>query len=195
MMNKYDALKESSETFKLNLSDNEKEKRLILNYGKLEGMKSGVHVRIPIEFDGIPLTLRLISIREFEEANDEALIEWGKKPEIARWHVTLDLLKMTKILYRALSPCPEQVYNGKTEFTNKQLESMTCNQIYRLYELWLDIDREYNPCVDDLTEEAFNQMLDEVVKKPDLILHLSLKQLERLSTYFILRERAILTDK
>lgn len=195
MTNKYDALRDAATEFKLNLSDGEREKRAVLGYDKLEAMKSGAHTRIPIEFDGILLTLRLITVQERQMATDKAAIEWGKKPEIARWSVDLELLRMLHILYYALSPCPEQVYDGKGPFTLKQLNFMTENQIYRLYELWCDIDREYNPCVDDLSEEAFNEMLDEVVKKPDLILRLSLKQLERLSTYFVLREQAILKDK
>lgn len=195
MTTKYDELKVVDQEFKLKLTDSEKEARLSLNYDKLEAMKSGVHTRILVDFDGIQLMLRLINVKERQLATDAAAIEWGKKAEIARWQVDLELLRMINILYYALSPCPEQVDEFRAQFTKNQLNSMTENQIYRLYDLWCDIDREYNPCIDDLSEEAFNEMLDEVVKKPDLISRLSLKQLERLSTYFILREQVILKDK
>lgn len=187
--NQYDQMRLVGD--QLNLTQDQKDKRMLIPYGRLEGMHSGVHCKKSIDFDGHAFTLRLISGAERMLASEKAMQEHFKKPEMIQWKPNLDLLMQVHILYFALSPCPEQVDEGYVQMPLKGLWSMTENQINQLYQIWKDFDKEMNPDIDTMTDEEFYILVDDVKKKPELLFNASLMELRKIATFCILREKAI----
>lgn len=188
--NQYDQLRIVPEEG-LKLTQEERDKRMLIKYDRLEAMHSGVHCKTSIDFDGQPFTLRLLSAQERLMASEKAMEEHFKKPQIIQWKPNLDLLMQVHILFYALTPCPEQANEGYAQLKIKDLWHMTENQINRLYQIWMEFDKEKNPDIDNMTEEEFNILLEDVKKKPELLLGASYRQLQRIATFYSLREAVI----
>lgn len=189
--NKYDEMRIIDDIAKLNLTSEQKEARITLKLDKLEAMRSGAHTKILVDFDGASLSLRLLTAQERVEATEKALDMHYKKPEIIRWKTNMELFMKVWILYYALTPCPQQVNDLYAQFNVKDLWYMTENQIDRLYQLWVEFDKEYNPNIDDMTEEEFNIWLLDVKKNPALLSHASYHLLQKTNMYYILRDKVV----
>jgi len=153
----------------------------------LLGMFSGTKTKKTIDFDGVTITLRLINITELMQARENALTEFNKKPELARYPADLQFYMMLHILDAALSfsPSPHEKFENSPTLTLNELRLMTENQVTRLYEEFIVFDKEYNPDIDRMSVEEFNIMLDEIKKNQDYLYRASYRQLLRISSYFI----------
>lgn len=185
----YDELRVVGEQAELNLTQDQRDARMLLKLDKLEGMRGGAHTRIRVSFAGTEFSLRLITAQERVEATELALAEHYKKPEVIRWKPNLDLLMQVHILYFALTPCPQQANDAYAQLKVKEIWYMTENQIHQLYQTWVEFDKEYNPDVDNMTEEEFSILLEDVKKKPELLFNASYRQLLRMNMYYTLREQ------
>lgn len=164
-------------------------------YDLLKQMRSGVHCKFIIEHDGKEFPMRLISETEQQECFLKALAEFYKLPEYCRIHTHLiDRYNMVFILEKALSSSPFNPNNGGIFLTIKALKSMTSASLSSLFAKYTAMDKQLNPCVDEMTDDEFEFLLEECVKKPELVSSLSVLQLQRIAHTYI-KHLILLQDK
>ncbi|MBP9741926.1 MAG: hypothetical protein KBD37_01060 [Burkholderiales bacterium] len=155
-------------------------------YDLLKQMRSGVHCKFIIEHDGKEFPMRLISEQEQQECFLKALAEFYKLPEYCRIHTHLiDRYNMVFILEKALSSSPLNPNDGGIFITLKALKSMTSASISSLFAKYTAMDKQLNPSVDEMTNDEFEFLLEECVKKPELVKSLSVLQLQRIAHTYI----------
>jgi len=161
----------------------------------LKQMRSGVHSKFIIEHDGKEFPMRLISEEEQQECFLKALAEFYKLPEYCRIHTHLiDRYNMVFILEKALSSSPFNVEDGNIFMTLKTLRSLTSASLSSLFAKYTAMDKQLNPCVDEMTDVEFEFLLEECIKKPELVNSLSVLQLQRIALIYI-KHLISLTDK
>lgn len=164
-------------------------------YDLLKQMRSGVHCKFIIEHDGKEFPMRLISEIEQQECFLKALAEFYKLPEYCRIHTHLiDRYNMVFILEKALSSSPFNPNDGGIFLTIKALKSMTSASLSSLFAKYTAMDKQLNPCVDEMTDDEFEFLLEECVKKPELVSSLSVLQLQRIAHTYI-KHLILLQDK
>jgi hypothetical protein len=164
-------------------------------YDLLKQMRSGVHCKFIIEHDGKEFPMRLISEEEQQECFLKALAEFYKLPEYCRIHTHLiDRYNMVFILEKALSSSPLNPADGAVFITLKALKSMTSASLSSLFAKYTAMDKQLNPCVDEMTDSEFDFLMEECVKKPELVSSLSVLQLQRIALTYI-KQLMLLQDK
>lgn len=151
-------------------------------YDLLKQMRSGVHSKFIIEHDGKEFPMRLISDDEQRECFLKALAEFYKLPEYCRIHTHLiDRYNMVYILEKALSSSPLNPTDGAVFMTLKALRTMTAASLSSLFAKYTAMDKQLNPCIDEMTDDEFEFLLEECVKKPESVSKLSVLQLQRIA--------------
>ncbi|MCE3267808.1 MAG: hypothetical protein K0R49_60 [Burkholderiales bacterium] len=155
-------------------------------YDLLRQMRSGVHAKFIIEHDGKEFPMRLISEEEQQDCFLKALAEFYKLPEYCRIHTHLiDRYNMVFILEKALSSSPLNPNDGAIFMTLKALKSMTSASLSSLFAKYTAMDKQLNPCVDEMSDAEFEFLMEECVKKPELVSSLSVLQLQRITHTYI----------
>lgn len=164
-------------------------------YDLLRQMRSGIHSKFIIEHDSKEFPMRLISEDEQQECFLKALAEFYKLPEYCRIYTHLiDRYNMVFILEKALSSSPLNPGDGAVFMTLKALKSMTSASLSSLFAKYTAMDKQLNPCVDEMTDNEFEFLLEECVKKPELVSSLSVLQLQRIAHTYI-KHLILLQDK
>ncbi|MFN8769713.1 MAG: hypothetical protein ACK5Z5_07550 [Neisseriaceae bacterium] len=164
-------------------------------YDMLKQMRSGVHCKFIIEHDGKEFPMRLISEEEHQDCFLKALAEFYKLPEYCRIHTHLvDRYNMIFILEKALSSSPLNPADGAVFITLKALKNMTSASLSSLFAKYTAMDKQLNPCVDEMTDSEFDFLIEECVKKPELVSSLSVLQLQRIALTYI-KQLTLLQDK
>lgn len=155
-------------------------------YDLLKKMRSGVHCKFIIEHDGQEFPLRLISEDEQQECFLKALAEFYKLPEYCRIHTHLiDRYNMIFILEKALSSSPLNPEDGGVFMTIKALKAMTSASLSSLFAKYTALDKQLNPCIDEMTDSEFEFLVEECLKKPELVSSLSVLQLQRIAHTYL----------
>lgn len=155
-------------------------------YDLLKQMRSGIHCKFIVEHDGKEFPMRLISEEEQQECFLKALAEFYKLPEYCRIHTHLiDRYNMIFILDKALSSSPLNPNDGTIFITIKALKSMTSASLSSLFAKYTAMDKQLNPCIDEMTDAEFDFLMEECVKKPELVSGLSVLQLQRIAHTYI----------
>jgi hypothetical protein len=97
----------------------------------------------------------------------------------------LDRFNMVHVLHKSLSSSPLCANDNQVFMTVKALRSMTSASLSSLFAKYTAMDKQFNPCIDEMTDEEFEYLLEECVKKPVLVKELSVLQLQRIALSYI----------
>ena len=92
---------------------------------------------------------------------------------------------MIFILEKSLSSSPLSPDDGGIFMSVTALKSMTSASLSSLFAKYTAMDKELNPSIDEMTDDEFTFLLEEVVKKPELVRSLSVLQLQRIALTYI----------
>jgi hypothetical protein len=152
----------------------------------LKQMRSGVHTKFIIEHDGKEFPLRLISDQEQHDCFLNACRDFYALPEYMRIYTNiLDRYNMIYVLDKALSSSPLCPGDGQIFMSLKALKTMTSASLSSLFAKYTAMDKQFSPCIDEMTDEEFEYLLEECVKKPALVRELSVLQLQRIALSYI----------
>ena len=168
---------------------------LELQVDLLKQMRSGVHTKFIIEHDGKEFPMRLISEAEQQDCFLNALAEFYQLPEYCRIHTHLiDRYNMIFVIEKALSSSPLNPDDGHIFMTKKTLKNLTSASLTSLFAKYTALDKQYSPNIDEMTDSEFEYLLEELVKKPQLVSTLSVLQLQRIAHTYI-KYLTLLADK
>lgn len=168
-----------------NLNADAKYERTQKQYNILEKMRCGTHVREIIEHDGIEVPLRLISLKEDQEAR-LAAVEYVNSIDAHKRIPTLyDAALMVEILYRALSSCPEKVDDADCFMNKHTLYGLPIDSINAFYAKWVALNRKYNPKAETMSDEAVKDLLEAVMDKKKQLSDCTPFQLQKMCGVFL----------
>ena len=101
---------------------------------------------------------------------------------------------MIFVLEKALSSSTLSPDDGHIFMTKKTLKNLTSASLTSLFAKYTALDKQYSPNIDEMTDSEFEYLLEEVVKKPQLVSTLSVLQLQRMAHTYI-KYLTLLADK
>jgi hypothetical protein len=132
---------------------------------RIRFMRNGIEAKFSVEFDGNTLMMRPLAILEELEIEDLVMKEFNSAPEYKRTKRLMDYLTMTKVLSRALSPCPEQ----PEPLREKELQLMPTMYLATLYAKYVEICKQLNPNIDTITNDQLEGLIGELLDNPKLV--------------------------
>ena len=152
----------------------------------LRSMRSGVHCKFIIEHDGRELPMRLISEEEQNECLYKAAKDFDELPKYCqKFTFLIERFRMIYMLERSLSSSPLNPTDGSIFLPIEALKNMTTASLSTLFAKYVAMDKHFSPNIDDMTDNEFQFLLDECVKKPELVSNLSVLQLQRIAHIYI----------
>lgn len=140
----------------------------------LDRIKAGTRHRTVVRWPGTDseVTLRILSKDELHEATFCAHRRFLSEKVPVELH-TIETFKdeeTVQILFRALSGVGEEAAKPLAPGVDAFRASVTAEELSALAGLYEDFQREVSPCLDCISEEAFQTFLSELKKKPDAII-------------------------
>lgn len=155
--------------------------RSMVNYDILDAMATGVKSRAVIKYAGVKWNFRLLSTLEHAELDSlvEDFMKKVYKKEMSfefRAHV-----RMAIVLYKAMTSCPEA---EDSILKIKDLLYMDLNSFVGLYKEYQLFVEKCDIGIDEISDEAFYEVLELIEKKQLTYRDLSHRMLARMAHFY-----------
>lgn len=145
-----------------------------LNFERLSKIGRGVREIHEVQILGETVPMRVVSMGEERILKQQTYIELNQYPDLKNDSLEFNRIYLKKQLSLATSACMEASENNSQDryFTEEDIDALPPSTFAALVTAYQALELEYNPSINEISEEAINLLIQELMnpQKKSLLL-------------------------